>query len=138
MMIWDPPQKKGLSRAFQPKWNGPWKIIRFIGSTNCCIENERGLVKYLHLNLLKKVQARNPFYNESVEQTSVSGLSTNYTETVNEVELVDPDIFESVSEMVEDEQDSPEEDHIPRYLIDNAYVDISDSNIIERRLRRLS
>ena len=118
VMIWDPPQRKGLSRAFQPKWNGPWRITRFIGGTNCRLENECNGEKYVHLNLLKTVKARNPMYVETVKQTAVSPPCTG----VNKMRLVDPNIFESVSEMLQD-------DHIPRYPID-----INQWNINERRL----
>ena len=37
VMLWDPPHRKGVSRAFQPKWNGPWTIVRLIENTNCQI-----------------------------------------------------------------------------------------------------
>ena len=40
VMMWDPPNRKGVSRTFQAKWNGPWTISRIIGTTNCRLENE--------------------------------------------------------------------------------------------------
>ena len=130
VMIWDPPSKKGLSRAFQAKWNGPWKITRFIGSTNCRLENDRGKDKYTHLNLLKKVNLRNPLYtNANICQTPTNDLlDVNYRVPAPPAELVDPMLFESVD-------DSENEEQGPRFPIDNAYVDVAESNIIEQRLR---
>ena len=38
VMLWNPPHRKGLSKSFQPKWQGPWVITKFIGTTNCRLE----------------------------------------------------------------------------------------------------
>ena len=114
-----------IIRAFQPKWNGLWRITRIIGSTNCRLENECDGEKYVHLNLLKRVKARNPLYAETVEQAAVSPPCTG---SVNKVRRVN--IFESVYEMVEDEHASFVDEHIPR-----EPVGIDQSNIIEKRLR---
>ena len=55
VMLWDPPHRTGVSRSFQPKWQGPWTIVELIGTTNCQIKKEKGCRKYVHLNQLKKV-----------------------------------------------------------------------------------
>ncbi len=41
VMLWKPYKKKGVSGCFQPKWHGPWSIIKFTGNmnTNCKITN---------------------------------------------------------------------------------------------------
>ena len=48
VMIWDPPHQKGISRCFQPRWQGPWVITVIIGSTNCRILDSKGNVKTVH------------------------------------------------------------------------------------------
>ena len=122
-MLWDPPHRKGLSKSFQPKWKGPWTIIKLIGNTNCQIQNEKGDNKYVHLNQLKKTERRKPFYNRN------SKFSPN--ENAFKVrEEVDSSIFEIPNR--------PNEEYVqytPRHPIDNAYVDVDESNIVENRLR---
>ena len=132
VMIWDPPQRKGISRSFQPKWSGPWTISRFIGSTNCRLENDKGKEKFVHLNILKKVEARSLQHDDRVQPTIVPPL---FQPPPRGEALVDPIIFESVDREDDDEEED-DDDYQPRYPIDAAYVDIDESNILERRLRR--
>ena len=65
VMLWWPYTKKGISRAFQPKWKGPYQISRLIGDTNCDIVLENGEVKSVHLNQLKLVQKRNDYETQT-------------------------------------------------------------------------
>ena len=132
VMIWDPPHRKGISRAFQPKWSGPWTIRRFIGETNCRLENDKGKDKYVHLNVLKKVEARTPEYADPVLPTRAS-VHPLRVEDVS----VDPSIFEAGDEEGTDHDDDEDvNEYQPNFPIDAAYVDIDESNILERRLRR--
>ena len=131
VMIWDPPQRKKVSRSFQPKWSGPWKITRLIGNTNCRLENENGGDKYVHLNTLKKVKARLPQYGDG--ETSVPHPVELQTRSEGD-SLIDPNIFEC--EITVDDDNQYENELQPRHPIDHAYVDIDQSNILEGRLRR--
>ena len=56
VMLWWPYFKKGISRAFQPKWKGPFLVKELNGDTNCTIVMEDGSDKHVHLNQLKPVQ----------------------------------------------------------------------------------
>ncbi len=58
VMLWWPYTVKGISRAFQPKWKGPYRITRLIGDTNCSIVMGDGNNKNVHLNQLKPVDVR--------------------------------------------------------------------------------
>ena len=69
VMLWKPYKKKGLSGCFQPKWDGPWSIVKFTGKRkmNCkiirCEDSEQTL--NVHVNQLKIVQENeNGFYIE--------------------------------------------------------------------------
>ena len=57
VMLWKPYKKKGISGCFQPKWDGPWSIIKFTGDKkiNCKIVHCREPTKKLnvHINQLK-------------------------------------------------------------------------------------
>ena len=57
-MLWDPPHQKGISRCFQPRWQGPWVITDIIGPTNCRIMDSKENEKTIHFNQLKKVLTR--------------------------------------------------------------------------------
>ena len=58
-MLWKPYKKKGLSGCFQPKWDGPWTIVKFTGdrNVNCKITHCRDAAKKMnvHINQLKLV-----------------------------------------------------------------------------------
>ena len=59
VMLWNPPQKKGVSRCFQPKWSGPWTITHLIGDVNCKLIDLGGKVSpTVHVNQLKYVPPR--------------------------------------------------------------------------------
>ena len=158
VMMWDPPQKSGISKAFQPKWRGPWTIVRSVSPTNCQLCDEVGKTKYVHFNLLKKVEKRNftPYLDNPIPSPPLKSIEPNSILShiplcipVNEVknvsnnfihrqrEMVDEDIF-NFDELVpnEMEQINEEDDvHVPPFPIDNAYVDVDESNILEGRLR---
>ena len=59
-MLWKPYKRNGLSRCFQPNWDGPWKVDSFIGHYNVKImrcDNET-LLKNVHINQLKPITIR--------------------------------------------------------------------------------
>ena len=59
VMLWNPPQKKGISRCFQPKWSGPWTITHLVGDLNCKLINQCGKVSpTVHVNQLKYLPPR--------------------------------------------------------------------------------
>ena len=128
VMLWNPPHRTGLSRSFQPKWQGPWTIIELIGNTNCQLENDKGVRKYVHLNQLKKIVKRNQnFKSEFIPYECTNPESTQY---------VDPLIFDNFSDFVLGKGTAEDNtDDGPRYPIDNAYVDIDESNILENKFR---
>ena len=71
VMLWWPYTTKGKSRVFQPKWKGPYKIVRLIDETNCTIILENGTLKNVHLNQVKPVQVRNNLRNDRDVQGNV-------------------------------------------------------------------
>ena len=57
VMLWKPYKKKGISGCFQPKWHGPWVILKFTGKAkrNCTIHECQNPSNKLnvHVNQLK-------------------------------------------------------------------------------------
>ena len=41
VMLWYPYHKRGISKCFVPKWNGPWLVVKFTSPWNCHIVNEK-------------------------------------------------------------------------------------------------
>ena len=134
-MLKVPPDRRGVSKSFQPRWSGPWIINKLIGITNCQLENESGTVKHVHCNQLKKTEKRNPIFNEEQGQ----GYQNPRESKISLTEQVDPSIFEPLSFPcqlgVSDDSSDESEENRPSFPIDNAYVDIDENNIIENRLR---
>ena len=59
VMLWNPPQKRGISRCFQPKWSGPWTITHLIGDLNCKLVDASGKASpTIHVNQLKYIPPR--------------------------------------------------------------------------------
>ena len=55
VMLWKPYKKSGLSRCFQPNWDGPWRIEEFTSATNCKIKKVGSDDELdVHLNQLKQ------------------------------------------------------------------------------------
>ena len=117
VMLWWPYTTKGISRAFQPKWKGPYQIIRIISNTNCTIRLDQGETKNVHLNQLKKVEKRGE-YGSSL----VSELTSNAPESVGELfdEL-------TVEEDIVEYNDNP--------LNDDRLCGLDDRNVIVSRMR---
>ena len=56
VMLWWPYYKKGIPRAFQPCWKGPFTVVKLAGDTNCKIEDPQHVGKWVHMNQLKLVE----------------------------------------------------------------------------------
>ena len=133
VMLWDPPHRKGVSRAFQPMWNAPWTIVRLIESTNCELRNQAGGSKYVHLNQLKRVSIRDATFHRDPSLDQGSAQDQRYScDLEPQQECVDPSIFDCFP-IPQQEPRLP--DHVPRFPIDHAYVDVDNSNILGNRLR---
>ena len=55
VMLWKPYKLKGVSGCFQPKWDGPWTILKFHGNASClilsCVDDKKNM--NVHVNQLK-------------------------------------------------------------------------------------
>ena len=59
VMLWRPTHKKGISRCWQPKWSGPWTIVRLVGEVNCQLINAaHKLSPVVHVNQLRQIPKR--------------------------------------------------------------------------------
>ncbi len=94
-MLWHPPQKKGNSRCFKPKWSGPWTITHLIGDLNCKLVNEHGIVSpTVHVNQLKYIPPRSiHLVNNSpvLKHTEESSRET-FCEIFADLNNTEPDI----------------------------------------------
>ena len=70
VMLWKPYKSGGLSKCFQPNWNGPWSIVKFTGrrKVNCKISNcvDPTIHLNVHVNQLKKHKGTVDSYLETV------------------------------------------------------------------------
>ena len=122
VMLWKPYKRNGLSRCFQPNWDGPWKVDSFTGHYNVKImrcDNET-LLKNVHINQLKPITIRlmaepkehsyhindtndfNHYLEDLYEEEETHELYTNIDENVEVVnenvvnnELIQQDIINS-------------------------------------------
>ena len=75
VMLWKPYKISGISRCFQPTWDGPWAIIEFTGNTNCRIKKDNQELN-VHLNQLKHCSQRDPSLHYTETQLSTPPNST--------------------------------------------------------------
>ena len=126
VMLWWPYHKKGISRAFQPRWKGPYVVTRLIGNTNCTIQMENDKCKNVHLNQLKLVQQR----NETLLRRD--DLNCDTVEVYDHIgdlfDIMDPD--GSISEGSVNE---PEEEH--EVGMDDRWCGVDHGNILHSRTR---
>ena len=113
VMLWWPYFKKGISRAFQPKWKGPYRITRLIKGTNAVIIDTDGKTKNVHLNQLKPVEVRKAD-STPLSRPSVDQLLDNILEEPDNVPVV------------EEQNEESEED---------SWCGLSEHNIIDARTR---
>ena len=58
VMLWWPYFEKDIPRSFQPKWKGPWTVMKLYDKTNCTIQDDSGKIINVHLNQLKPIIRR--------------------------------------------------------------------------------
>ena len=125
-MLWNPPNKKNISRSLQPKWKGPWVIKEIRNNTNCCLLNSHGEQKYVHLNQLKKISA------QTIHQELPLNDKDESTEYNIELESISSDILE----LLDNDDVIPEANEREQHtLINQAHVDIDLANILPERTR---
>ena len=127
VMLWFPSHQRGISQCFQARWKEPWVITEIIGNTNCRLCDEKGSCKYVHMNQLKKVQIRDRILQGEQEHPQID------SDIVND--------RTNVFELLEENDESNDDDDlliVPRYPIENAWVDIDRSYILPTRTRSLA
>ena len=127
VMLWWPYYKKGIPRAFQPSWKGPFTVMELIGNTNCKIKDANGTTKCVHMNQLKLVEKRNSYsshrrYIPPPVRDNDDGDSSFTFDGDEDVGNVDGD-GEEGDMMVRDP------------LINNGWCNIDESNILPHRTR---
>ena len=126
VMLWWPYRKKGVPRAFQPKWKGPYKVSALIDDTNCTLEMDDGSLKHVHLNQLKPVQARNECSTSN--HIPVSTVSNGSDMAQLFVDLCEDEVDEP-SEYETADEDSADSEN------DDAWCGLNRNNIVESRTR---
>ena len=159
VMLWKPYKRSGLSKCFQPNWNGPWTIEHFTNDTNsnckikCCSTNKSMNV---HVSQLKPISNDNPTQNHSDKgirdavaepvHAKTPATQDHYLEDFDEDELNAPVIENHVVEAdhlrdgmvdvpVNEPVNAPFNGPVEGVHIDNAWVDIDVSNILPGRTR---
>ena len=122
VMLWWPYFKKGVSRALQPKWKGPFLVEKLIDSTNCTLVLKDGTLKHVHLNQVKPVEQR---AIEITHPHTTPTLSTDSSSSLAEV-------FEDLCAEEESEYESANESFADD---DDQWCGISADNVIESRTR---
>ena len=131
VMLWTPYKKQNLSRCFQPNWSGPWIVQQYTGPTNCKLINDKGHIKNVHVNQLKRIEERHIHLSDSnYKQTThhvndnVSQPRSSCTEIFN---LFDENNIETLRNV------TPEQTE--HNVINRAWVDIAQNNILPTRTR---
>ena len=123
VMLWWPYRKKGISRAFQPRWTGPFEIQKLIGQTNCTLKLPDGNMKHVHLNQLKKVAVRNPsFCQKSVNKDSCMGQSCAR-------------VFEAIWNDDKDDESTVNDSTVENAENDDSWCGLNTRNMIGTRTR---
>ena len=132
VMLWNPYFKRGISKSLQPRWTGPWTIVRFTSNTNCLIR--RGDVeKYVHVNQLKHAVVRK------------QELLPTKPPIVIHTEKSKPPLTTEMSHFPFDDDHNDENDlednlprrnqDIPRVTINRAWVEVDPANVLPHRTR---
>ena len=128
VMLWWPYFKKGISRAFQPKWKGPFLVKELNGDTNCTIVMEDGSDKHVHLNQLKPVQQRHATAAEAQDVDEPVDLRREFCDALDVLcEDEEESDYESAVEHLEDDDVEDEED--------DRWCGVDEGNIILPRTR---
>ena len=147
VMLWKPYRKKGLSGCFQPKWHGPWSILKFTGAKkiNCKIVdcNDPTAKMNVHINQLKLVKSPQstdksadvmPTDTPSEPQPVIPSHSrdTEFFDYLDDFEEDDNRIQNMEPELVEPNQaDEPVVQQTLPQQIDQRWVTVDESNVIQ-------
>ena len=155
VMLWKSYQKKGLSGCFQPKWHGPWQIVKFTGesNTNCKIVNcgDPEAKLNVHVNQLKLVKSQcktntslqhkdmhpipKPTSSQSLQIERTPAQFLDYLEDFEDDDNRQPITIEpgnQVEQIQPDEAVQQPAIHQPNvHQIDQRWVAVDQSNIIE-------
>ena len=124
--------KKGKSRCFVPKWNGPWTILRFNGPSNCKIKNAEGKIKYVNVDQLKKIEVRandtsngDRFGDIDTRRTYNNENETETSQNLNDDEFDMSDDFQDITRCDENEMSQNP----------GSWCDIDANNVLPHRTR---
>ena len=151
VMLWKPYKRKGLSGCFQPKWDGPWSIVKFTGQNNmnCKIINcaESSKTMNVHVNQLKLVKHHSEPTIVPTDPSNKQKNSCAHTErvmlpkppTIGEPFLHYLDDFDYDNRVQNMEQNVNVEigqvdEHVPEPVapqIDRRWVEVDESNIMQ-------
>ncbi len=137
VMLWKPTPKTGISRCWQPKWSGPWKIVRLVGDVNCQLMNTANkLSPVVHVNQLKYIPKRANHLNEPLN--TPQDVSTHRT-------IPQPcDVFSDLSDAIDHQEQrndfvQEEGEGRPEYanhpIINENWCQLNVSNILPQRTR---
>ena len=133
VMLRYPYAKKGISRCFVPKWNGPWTVLRFNGPSNCNIKNAEGKIKYVNVDQLKKIEVRannssngDRFGNNDMRRTDENENENETSQNLNDDELDISDDFQDIT-MRYDENEMSQNP--------GSWCDIDANNVLPHRTR---
>ena len=121
VMLWKPYKKIGISRCFQPNWDGPWVIESFSSDTYCRIvrKDSSETINNVHVNQLKSTTSRDnnlPYINTQLDDTVIDTS----------------DIHDHYLEDFEDDDDNVVQNYRQPNLIDNRLVnDVNGGNVIQ-------
>ena len=140
-MLWKPYKRKGLSGCFQPKWDGPWSIVKFTGNgkTNCKIVkcNEPSKKLNVHVNQLKPAKTRhemNASETDIAEKQAFSETTTTSQFNASEQFLDYLDDFEEDDRVRNVEVQNVEDDGIQNV---EHPVNVNDNEIVEHNAQAL-
>ena len=130
VMLWWPYYEKNIPRSFQPKWKGPWVVIKLIDYTNCTIQDDSGKTKNVHLNQLKPIVIRNAHNTYPPILYEENRSCVSFDDFHDDVENVD---LENVNDGNINYDINNAEQHEP--VVNYSWCNIDESNIIPHRTR---
>ena len=146
VMLWKPYKKKNLSRCFQPNWDGPWVIQRFLheSNSNCTIISADGnKTLNVHVNQLKLIRPRSVTFQPTIQRCdsrtipNTRNVNGHYLENFEDS---DNDLDNGLDNGLDADEymivrNIPEHRH---HQIDNRWVDLNSDNVIPNRTRGVS
>ena len=129
VMLWWPYKVKGISSAFQPRWKGPYRVLRLIGDTNCSIVMGDGKTKNVHLNQLKQVQIRQNSNDEGMRCETTEPTEPEHTEQFSSNAKMVGDLFDHLYTDTVANGANPNENE------EDGWCGLSNQNVILSRTR---